>query len=151
MVGLLGTLRSMVAAGHQPDDYLLVRFTDGRTKGVVLSDGTPASDLLAGLRNEYGPVDSALDISVVSSAGRVLLRVADLVSPGAPRVEQRGEWRNGQFAYDEPVWGSAGAANYSRDVRNSAIFAGSLGMTTGWLPKVDSSLSPAGVLSSPVW
>jgi len=152
MVGLLGTLRCIVTAGHQPDDYLLVRFTDGRTKAAVLSEGAPAVDTLAELRNEYGPVASALSISVVSGAGYVLLRVADLVPPGAPRVEQRGEsCSNGQLEYDEPVWAAAAAANYSQDVRNSAIFAGSLGMTTGWLPNVDSSLSPAGVLSSPVW
>lgn len=151
MVGLLGTLRSMVAAGHQPDSYLLVRFTDGRTKAAVLSEGASAVDLLAGLRNEYGPVASALDISVVNGAGYVLLRVADLAAPGAPLVEQRGEWFNGQLVYDEPVWAARDADRYSRDLRNSAIFAGSLGMTTGWLPNVDSSLSPAGVLSSPVW
>ena len=151
MAGLLGTLRSMVAADHQPDNYLLVRFTDSRTQATVVSDGTPVADTLAALRNEYGPVASALSISVVSGVGRVLLQVADLASPGAPRVEQHGKWFNGLLKYDEPVWASATAARYSRDVRNSAIFAGSLGMTTGWLPNVDSSLSPAGVLSSPVW
>lgn len=151
MVGLLGTLRSMVAAGHQPDDYLLARFTDGRTKAVVLSDGTSSSDTLSALRNECGPVARAFNISVVSDAGCVLLRVVDLVSPGTLRVEQRGRWSNGLLECDEPVWVSETVASYSRDVRNSAIFAGSLGMTTGWLPNVDSSLLPAGVLSSPVW
>ena len=35
--------------------------------------------------------------------------------------------------------------------RNSAIFAASLGMTTGAFPNVETSLSPAGVSSLPVW
>ena len=147
MAGLLGTLRSMVATGHQPDDYLLVGFTDGRAKAAVLSEAAPAVDVLAGLRNEYGPVASALSTSVMIDAGYVLLRVVDLVSAGAPLVEQHGEWINGRLECAEPCWTEAFGAGYSRDLRNSAIFAGLLGMTTGWLPNVDSSFSPAGVLS----
>ena len=137
----------MVAAGHRPDNYLLARFTDGRAKAVLLSEDMLADDRLATLRSEHGPVASALHVSIVSGPGSILLRVEDLTSPDGPRLEQRGERINGLLKCDEPVWAARDAGCYSRDLRNSAIFAESLGMTTGWLPKVDSSLSPAGVSS----
>ena len=48
----------------------------------------------------------------------------------------------------EGVRSAGRAASLSR---NAAIFAASLGMTTGAFPKVDASFSPAGVSSPPVW
>jgi hypothetical protein len=39
----------------------------------------------------------------------------------------------------------------ARESRNSAIFAASLGMTTGALPNVGLSLAPSGAVKSPVW
>lgn len=145
MLGLLATLRSMVAAGHEPDDYLLVRFTDGRTKAAVIREGA-ASDRLAVFRNEYGPVASALHVGATSGPGTVLLRVTDFTSRGS-RWEQQGEWLGGELKWTQPIEVATAADSYSRDLRKSAILPASLGMTTGWLPNVDSSLSPAGVLS----
>lgn len=147
LADLLASLQSMVAAGHRPDDYLLVRLTDGRTKASVLSAGMSAADVLDRMRNEHGPVASAVHASVADLPVGTVLRVADLTSPGLLLREQRVRWRNGLLEFSEPVWVSVSEASYSRDLRNSAILAGSLGMTTGWLPKVDASLSPEGVLS----
>jgi len=147
MMGLLATLRGMVAVGHQPDDYLLVRFTDDRTKASVLPEGTLATDTLAALINEYGPVASALNVSVASSGHALLLCVTDLTSLGSPRLEQRAVWAGGSLKFEGTTWKPAAGESYSRDLRNSAIFAESLGMTTGWLPNVDRIFSPPGVAS----
>ena len=43
------------------------------------------------------------------------------------------------------VWKITEASNYSRASRNSAIFPGSFGITTGWLLNVNASASPPGV------
>lgn len=59
--------------------------------------------------------------------------------------------RNEHGPVDAYVADTDGVRQALPESRNAAIFAASLGMTTGALPKVEASSSPAGVLSPPVW
>ena len=62
---LRGSMRRMMARGHRPGTFLVARLTDGRIKLVEL-DGRPedAATRLAVLKNEHGPVNLAVVISV---------------------------------------------------------------------------------------
>ena len=66
-------------------------------------------------------------------------------------VERLEALRNERGPFEAYVVDAEGMRQAEACSRNSAIFAASLGMTTGALPKVEVSSSPAGVSSAPVW
>lgn len=146
----LQSLRGMLGVGYRPQNYLLVRFTDDRTKATTVDDERVARETLTALRNEHGPARYALFLAVTGDALEPTLQVRDLAAAGAPVVRQNAYLRAGTLSFDTPTW-DLGEAAHSRDCKNSAIFLGSFGITTGWLPNVDSNFSPPGVSSSPVW
>lgn len=145
--GFLKTLRGMLRNGYRPQSYLLVCLTDGRTKVVAVGDTGAAGKQFASLRNEYGPLRNAFYVEVTGDETEPTLRIEDLVAAGKPRVEQKTRLRAGVLTFQTPTWQTEEPGPHSRDCKNSAIFFGSFGITTGWLPNVDSSFSPPDVAS----
>ncbi len=157
MAGLLDGLVRMVRAGHEPSPYLLMRLTDGRVKAVRLVGQDAAASLMQ-TENEYGPASFAfqvgVEVGVDHSASHVRAEVRNLRKQGPAAVEQ-------ELIRDEAKARRIGAPRWlpqpdrppqsAVESRNAAIFAASLGMTTGRLPNVDSSLLPSGASSCPVW
>ncbi|MDA1315403.1 MAG: hypothetical protein O2968_18900 [Acidobacteria bacterium] len=144
--GFLKTMRGMLSSGHRPQNYLLVCLTDGRTKAAAVADAWAAAEHFTCLRNEYGPVRNAFFLEVSGDATEPTLCIRDLAVTGAPSVRQKAHFHAGVLAFDTPTWERPETV-HSRDCKNAAIFPGSFGITTGWLPNVDSIFSPPGVAS----
>lgn len=149
MAELLEALQRMVWRGHLPTSLLLVHLTDGRVKlDASIGDLREARDRLRRVCNEYGPARIALWISVEREGTAVHLAVERLT--GAPRKVAGGSWlppRPQAFTAGE---GSACSIDFSASSKNFAMREASLGITTGWLPKVDSIWLPSGARSWPV-
>ncbi len=165
MADLLDGLILMLGAGHLPSSYLLIRLTDGRVKVFRTAAGRQAAaQALGEIQNEFGPVGFAFEVSVERLAGegpgwegppsRVRASVKNLLRCGPAGMEQD-LLRHGAEAraIGTPRWLTRAEEAPQSEVesRNAVIFAASLGMTTGRLPNVDSSLPPSGASSSPVW
>ena len=76
---LLESLTRMTLRGHRPSGFLLVRLTDGRVKLVHTPEGADQAREEAGrIRNEYGPLELALSVSVDGGDSGVRLAVDDL-------------------------------------------------------------------------
>jgi len=151
MAEVLEALQRMVWRGHLPTSLLLVHLTDSRLKlDASIRDLGEAKDRLSRVCNEYGPARIALWISVERVGPAVHLGVERLT--GAPlkvATSLRLAPRPHTFAAGE---GSAGcSSDFSAAAKNRAMREASLGMTTGWLPKVDSIWLPSGARSWPVW
>ena len=155
MAGLLDGLVRMLRAGHEPSPYLLMRLTDGRVKAVRLAEERhAAATALRQTENEYGPPSLALQVGVDQAGNLVRAEVRNLLRQGPAAVEQ-------ELICDGAEARPIGARRWltqaeeppqsAVESRNAAIFAASLGMTTGRLPNVDSSLLPSGASSCPVW
>ena len=82
---LRGSMRRMMARGHRPGSFLLARLTDGRIKLVEL-DGRPeeAPSRLALLKNEHGPVNLAVVVSVNFSGGEWVITAEEPASAHPP-------------------------------------------------------------------
>ena len=135
----------MAFSGHAPSDTLLVRMTDGRVR-VLPCDG--CRERLESLRHESGPIAAAYLVSCALTADVLEAQVEDwsgdepCVWIQSSRLDADGRWLS-----SAP---EARAFHPESDSRNAAIFAESLGMTTGALPKVDEISSPLGAFNSPV-
>ena len=81
-------MHRMMARGHRPGTFLLARLTDGRIKLVEL-DGRPeeAPSRLAILKNEYGPVNLAVVVSVHFSGGEWVM-TAEEPAAATPRADK---------------------------------------------------------------
>ena len=114
---------------------ILLRLTDGRIKVVQALGWDPAAQV-DGLVRRYGPASAAYFVEP-NRTPRGGTRVSDLI--------HKRSWRQGPLGWapDEPS-DQPRAAGLSR---NAAIFAGSLGMTTGALPKVDTIFTSPGAFS----
>ncbi len=114
---------------------ILVRLTDGRIK-VVQALGQDAAALVDGLRRRYGPLSAAYFVEP-NEAPRGGTRVSDLI--------RKHSWRQSPVGWvpDVPI-DQPRAAGLSR---NDAIFAASLGMSTGALPKVEAIFTSPGAFS----
>ncbi len=163
MAALLEGLQRMVVAGHRPSAFLLARLTDGRVKLFATPEGSDqARERTVRLRNECGPLEQAFHVAVAYERESLELVVENLCGGGPRRVAQRWDrraaaWRAlepPRWADADPAHASAPANHYGDECRglfnNSAILAASLGMTTGWLPKVETSLAPSGADNFPV-
>jgi hypothetical protein len=104
---------------------ILVRLTDGRVK-VIQAWGQDAAALADGLTRRHGPLSAAYFVEP-NPARRGGTRVSDLLRKRSWRQTPLG------WAADEPN-DQPRAAGLSR---NAAIFAASLGISTGALPKVE--------------
>ena len=163
MADLLDGLILMLRAGHLPSSYLLIRLTDGRVKAFRTAAGRQAAtQALREIQNEFGPVGLAFKVSVERLAvggwegplPRVRAGVRNLLRRGPAGIEQDLLCQGAEArAIGTPRWLTRAeeAPQSEAESRNAAIFAASLGMTTGRLPNVDSSLPPSGASSSPVW
>jgi len=114
---------------------ILVRLTDGRVK-VVQALGQDAAALVDGLARRHGPLSAAYFVEP-NGAPHGGTRVSDLI--------RKCSWRQSPvgWASDEPI-DQPRAAGLSR---NAAIFAASLGMSTGALPKVEAIFTSPGAFS----
>lgn len=155
MASLLDGLVRMLRAGHKPSPYLLIRLTDGRVKAVSLAEsGHEAARVLRQTENEYGRASLAFQVGVDQADAHVRAEVRNLLIRGPAAVEQ-------ELVFDGAKATLVGEARWLKqpeaphqsvaEPRNASIFAASLGMTTGRLPNVDSSLLPSGASSWPVW
>jgi hypothetical protein len=160
MADLMEVLQRMVQAGYLPTSLLLVQLTDGRVRLDASIDGVPeAGDRLRRICNEYGPARIALWISVERAGTAVQLAIERLT--GSPhRVAADQTWSALGSARGKPRKAQAFAAgegskrcssDFPASSKNLAMREASLGITTGRLPKVDSSWRPSGARSSPVW
>ena len=163
MADLLDGLILMLRAGHVPSSYLLIRLTDGRGKAFRTAAGRQAeAQVLREIQNEFGPVGFAFEVGVERLAvegwegqpAQVRAGVRNLLRRGPAGIEQD-LLRHGAEAraIGTPRWLTRAEEAPQSEVesRNAAIFAASLGITTGRLANVDSSLPPSGASSSPVW
>ena len=76
---LLESLTRMTLRGYRPTGFLLVRLTDGRVKLVHTPEGADqAREEASRIRNEYGPLELALSVSVDRGDSGVRLAVDDL-------------------------------------------------------------------------
>ena len=76
---LLESLTRMTLRGYRPTGLLLVRLTDGRVKLVHTPEGADqAREEASRIRNEYGPLELALSVSVDRGDSGVRLAVDDL-------------------------------------------------------------------------
>ena len=114
---------------------LLVRLTDGRIKVVQASERDAASTV-ASLVRRYGPVSAAYFVEP-GGAPAAGTRVNDLIHKRSWRQTPAGWAAEGPI--DQPR-----AAGLSR---KAAIFAASLGINTGALPKVDAIFTSPGAFS----
>ncbi len=159
MAGLLDGLVRMLRAGHEPSPYLLMRLTDGRVKAVRLAEERhAAATTLRQTENESGPASRAFQVGVDQAGTRlktkVRAEVRNLLRQGPAAVEQELICDGAEARpIGAPRWLTQAEEPPQSAVesRNAAIFAASLGMTTGRLPNVDLSLLPSGASSCPVW
>ncbi len=142
---LLSTLLQMAFAGHAPSDTLLVRMTDSR---VRVLPGDRCRERLESLPNESGPIAAAYRVSCALSKDVLEAAVEDW-SGAEPRIWSQSSRLDaeGRWLSSEPRMQALQAESESS---NAAIFAESLGMTTGALPKVDAISSPLGAFNAPV-
>jgi hypothetical protein len=161
---LLEALQRMVRRGHLPSSALVVRLTDGRVRlNYSVENREQARDGLRRICNEYGPARTALWVSVERQGTAVQLAVETLkpVIGGAAatvlRAESYLDWQPASECVSRCTSqtlagaGSTGfPADFSASSRNRAMREASLGITTGWLPNVDSMLLPSGARSWPV-
>ena len=76
---LLESLTRMTSRGYQPSAFPLVRLTDGRVKLVHTPQGADqAREEANRIRNEYGPLELALSVSVNRGDSGSQLAVDDL-------------------------------------------------------------------------
>jgi hypothetical protein len=141
---LFETLFAALAAGADPEQRIVVRLDDGRLR--LLPGG--AAERLAVLRNESGPGE-AYRVGCRRTGDRAVLEVAE--ADGAGRAWRRECWRGPEGWQAGPVEFREPQAEAAELSRKAAIFAASLGMVTGALPKVAAIGSPEGVSSAPVW
>jgi hypothetical protein len=134
---LLQIVDTTVRQGHGPASCLIARLTDGRVKIVSISAGQVPETALLSLTHRYGPVAAAYAIEPGANAS-CRTRVRNLLN--------RRSWTRhaGGWQAEERLDQSRRASGLSR---NAAIFAGSLGIKIGALPKVDVIASPAGVFN----
>lgn len=165
---LLQALQRMVRRGHLPSSTLLVRLTDGRVRlHYSLQNRGEASDCLRRIRNEYGPVGTALWVSVAQEGTNVQLAIEELTPEPGGRMPpiRSAETRleampclPGQVSHSDALPngrcqtfagdGSTGrTSDFSASSKNFAMREASLGINTGWLPNVDSMLLPSGARS----
>lgn len=120
--------------------------TDSR---VRVFPGDHCRERLESLRNESGPIAAAYRVSCVLGRDVLEAQVEDW-SGAEPRI-----WTQSSRFDAEGRWLSSEprvqALQAESDSRNAAIFAESLGMMTGALPKVDAIASPLGAFNPPVW
>lgn len=150
---LLASLVRMVRAGHRPSDGLMIRLGDGRVKLYTGPNVAGMShEWLRRLSNEYGALRLAVRVTVEEHNGAALLMV-EVLQPWRGRVEQRcHRLADGSFLEGPIVRSRANETDQCPGLsKNAAIFARSLGITTGLLPNADVSNWPDGVFSSPVW
>ena len=135
MAALLDAADAASRSGSGAQRCVLVRLTDGRIK-IVQAPGEDAVALIDGIVRRHGPVSAAyyVEFSETSWPGTW---VSDLI--------HRRVWRRSRLGWapDEP-FDQPRAAGLSR---NAAIFAASLGMSTGALPKVDTIFTSPGAFS----
>ena len=114
---------------------ILVRLTDGRVK-VVQAPGSDVQAQIGQLTHRYGPLSAAYFVEP-NGAPHGGTRVSDLI--------RKCSWRQGPTGWspDQPL-DQPRAAGLSR---NAAIFAASLGMSTGALPKVEAIFTSPGAFS----
>ncbi len=114
---------------------VLLRLTDGRVK-VVQAVGADPRLLLERLTRRHGPLSAAYYVEPRTPMHRGT-RVRDLIGN-----------RSWQLGHDG--WTAETPANQPRAAglsRNAAIFAASLGMSTGALPKVEAIFTSPGAFS----
>ena len=125
---VLDALERMVGRGHLPSQALLVRLTDGRVRVHAPLEGrSEAEEHLGRLRNEYGPADIALWISVEPAGPQIQLAVQNLMAPWGVRsqraasrlVSTHGEPTPGPGQTSSIPWarGLGGSPSYPRPVR----------------------------------
>ena len=114
---------------------VLVRLTDGRIKVVQVLEQDPAA-LVERLTRRYGPLSAAYFVEPHPPAHR-RTRVRDLLGKRGWRLGPDG-W-TADIPIDQPR-----VAGLSR---NAAIFAASLGISTGALPKVEAIFTSPGAFS----
>jgi hypothetical protein len=158
---LLEALQRMVRRGHLPSSALVVCLTDGRVRlHCSVQDREQARNCLRRICNEYGPARTALWVSVERQGTAVQLAVETLTAAisGAAATVLRAESHLDCQSASECVSpctpqtlagaGSTGVpADFSASSRKRAMREASLGITTGWLPKVDSILMSPGARS----
>jgi hypothetical protein len=116
---------------------VVARLTDGRVKIVSSIMGRTPETVLDGLTRRFGPVEAAYAVEPhTGSAGQT--RARDLI-------------RHRSWVQCINGWKPSSAPDQARRAsglsRNAAIFAGSLGIRIGALPKVEVIESPPGVFS----
>jgi len=149
MADLLEALQRMVRRGHLPTSLLLVHLTDGRVKLDASPENlSEARDRLCRIRNEYGPARIALWISVEREGAAVHLAVEGLT--GSSDKVATGLWTPWPQAFAAGDGSAACSRAFSASSRKRAMRDASLGITTGSLPKVDSSWLPSGARNWPV-
>ena len=114
---------------------VLLRLTDGRVK-VVQAAGPDPCPLVERLTRRYGPLSAAYFVEPCAHA-QSGTRVRDLIGNRC--------WRLGPDGWMADI-----PTNHPRAAglsRNAAIFAASLGMSTGALPKVEAIFTSPGALS----
>ena len=133
----------MIRQGHRPSSFLLLRLTDGRIKMVQSRGGSEqAREDLRRITNEYGPVGAAFRVWTEEEGGELVARVDNLTGSCEDIAEQTPAPSRNPLAIPYPCRDSPS--------RNSAILAGSLGMTTGLLPNVGSIFPAPGASNCPV-
>lgn len=134
---LLQIVDTASRTGQGPAACVVARLTDGRVKIVSsIMDRTPET-VLDGLTRRFGPVEAAYAVEPrAGSIGRT--RVRDLIRHRS-WVQCINGWK--PLTAPDQVRRASGLS------RNAAIFAGSLGIRMGALPKVEVIESPSAVFS----
>lgn len=114
---------------------ILIRLTDGRVKVAQTLERDPGP-LVDKLTRRHGALSAAYFVELCPSTSRGTL-VRDLIG--------KRSWRLGPAGWTPDTTANQGrAAGLSR---NAAIFAASLGMSTGALPKVEAIFTSPGAFS----
>ncbi len=101
---LRGSMRRMMARGHRPGTFLLARLTDGRIKLVELGGRPEEAPLrLAVLKNEHGPVNLAVVVSVSFSGGEWVMTAEE---PGSANRRTEPAPHPARFLRGVPTLGS---------------------------------------------
>ena len=134
---LLQVVDTAGRTGQGPAACVVARLTDGRIKIVSSTMGRAPETVLDDLTQRFGPVEAAYAVEPqTGSTGQT--RVRDLI-------------RHRSWVQCVNGWKPSNAPDQARRAsglsRNAAIFAGSLGIRMGALPKVEVIESPPGVFS----